>query len=153
MHYDEDLPSASVIIVFFNEPYSVVVRTVWSVLNTGGTNVREVVLVDDCSTLPELGTKLDYYIETRFPNNMVKVVRLQERSGLIRARLAGARVSHGDVLVFLDAHCEAVKDWLRPLLQRIKEERKAVLVPIIDVIDSNTFYYSTSGFTFQVIES
>jgi glycosyltransferase involved in cell wall biosynthesis len=79
------------------------------------------------------------------------VLLLCSRSGLIRARLAGARVSHGDVLVFLDAHCEAVKDWLRPLLQRIKEERKAVLVPIIDVIDSNTFYYSTSGYSFQVI--
>lgn len=72
------------------------------------------------------------------------------RSGLIRARLAGARAAHGDVLVFLDAHCECNVDWLRPLLQRIKDEKKAVLVPIIDVIDSKNFFYSTAGLGFQV---
>lgn len=79
VQYDEDLPSASVIIVFFDEPYSVVIRTVWSVLNTGGKYVQEVILVDDASTLPELGAKLDYYILTRFPKSKIRVVRLQER--------------------------------------------------------------------------
>jgi len=33
---------------------------------------------------------------------------------------------------------------LEPLLQRIKEKRSAVLVPIIDVIDDNTFEYMYS---------
>jgi polypeptide N-acetylgalactosaminyltransferase len=71
--------------------------------------------------------------------------------GLIRARLAGARLAKADVLVFLDAHCEAVVHWLEPLVQRIKEKPTSVLVPIIDVIEAKNFYYSTNGYdTFQV---
>lgn len=71
--------------------------------------------------------------------------------GLIRARLAGARIATGDVLIFLDAHCEANEGWCEPLLQRIKESRTSVLVPIIDVIDANDFQYSTNGYkSFQV---
>lgn len=73
------------------------------------------------------------------------------RLGLIRARLAGARTATGDVLIFLDAHCEAVTGWIEPLLDRIRESPTSVLVPIIDVIDSKDFQYSTNGFTsFQV---
>ena len=41
----------------------------------------------------------------------MKLVRLKERHGLIRARLAGARVAVGDVLIFLDSHCEANEMW------------------------------------------
>ncbi|TMW42320.1 hypothetical protein DOY81_012599, partial [Sarcophaga bullata] len=52
-----------------------------------------------------------YYIRTRIPSGKVSVVRLKNRLGLIRARLAGARVATGDVLIFLDAHCEA-QYWL-----------------------------------------
>ncbi|XP_011186327.2 polypeptide N-acetylgalactosaminyltransferase 1 [Zeugodacus cucurbitae] len=146
------LPSTSVIVIFYNEPYSVLVRTVHSTLNTcNGKLLKEIILVDDGSTNEELHGKLDYYISTRIPNGKVKVLRLKNRLGLIRARLAGARIATGDVLIFLDAHCEANIGWCEPLLQRIKESRTSVLVPIIDVIDSKDFQYSTNGYkSFQV---
>lgn len=71
--------------------------------------------------------------------------------GLIRARLAGARLAKADTLVFLDAHCECVVQWLEPLMERIKAKPTSVLVPIIDVIEAKNFYYSTNGYdTFQV---
>ncbi|TMW41681.1 hypothetical protein DOY81_013239, partial [Sarcophaga bullata] len=90
-------------------------------------------------------------IRTRIPSGKVSVVRLKNRLGLIRARLAGARVATGDVLIFLDAHCEANIGWCEPLLQRIKESRTSVLVPIIDVIDAQDFKYNTNGYkSFQV---
>lgn len=73
------------------------------------------------------------------------------RTGLIRARLAGARATKQDVLIFLDAHCECMRNWLEPLLSRIKESRKSVVVPIIDVIDAQDFHYSTNGYDkFQI---
>lgn len=59
----------------------------------------------------ELHGKLEYYIKTRLPSEKVKLVRLPERQGLIRARLAGARAATADVLIFLDSHCEVVVQW------------------------------------------
>lgn len=51
------------------------------------------------------------YIKTEWPDGVVKYVRTKQRSGLIRARIAGAEAATGDVLIFLDSHCEANEGW------------------------------------------
>lgn len=81
LYFDvNELPTVSVIIIFFNEPYSVLVRTIHSVLNTcDRRSLKEIIIVDDCSTSVELKGKLDYYIRTRFPKNIVKTIRLKNR--------------------------------------------------------------------------
>lgn len=54
-------------------------------------------------------------------------------------------------MVFLDAHCECAHGWLQPLLNRVHESPKSVVVPLIDVISSKTFEYETDGYGFDVI--
>ena len=48
------------------------------------------------------------------------------------------------VLVFLDSHVEVNTDWLRPLLAPIAADRRTVTVPVIDVINADTFRYTAS---------
>lgn len=50
VQYDEDLPSASVVIIFNNEAWSSLIRTVHSVLNgSPAKHLKQIVLVDDAS--------------------------------------------------------------------------------------------------------
>ncbi|XP_045155175.1 polypeptide N-acetylgalactosaminyltransferase 13 isoform X5 [Echinops telfairi] len=138
--YPDDLPNTSVVIVFHNEAWSTLLRTVHSVINRSPHYLlSEVILVDDASERDFLKLTLEKYVKNlEVP---VKIIRMEERSGLIRARLRGAAASKGQVITFLDAHCECTFGWLEPLLARIKEDRKTVVCPIIDVISDDTFEY------------
>ncbi|XP_042320325.1 polypeptide N-acetylgalactosaminyltransferase 12 [Sceloporus undulatus] len=134
-----NLPKTSVIIAFYNEAWSTLLRTVHSVLETSpDILLEEVILVDDYSDKEHLKEKLENYVANL---RKVRLIRANKREGLVRARLLGASLAKGDVLTFLDCHCECHEEWLEPLLERIKEEPSAVVCPVIDVIDWNTFEY------------
>ncbi|VDO19298.1 unnamed protein product [Heligmosomoides polygyrus] len=140
LSYPENLPTASVVIIFTDEFYSALLRTVHSVVNrTPPHLLKEIILVDDKSSRAELGKPLEEHL-LRF-GSLVRLIRSTERLGLIRAKLKGARAATGDVLVFLDSHCEANAGWIQPLLARIKEQRSAVVCPIIDSISDTNLAY------------
>ena len=61
--------------------------------------------------------------------------------GLINARMNGAHVALGKVVVFLDSHCECGHNWLQPLLDAIQKDRTTIAVPVIDIIDSDSLKY------------
>ena len=106
----------SIVIVFHNEARSTLLRTIQSIFNrTLRHHLMEVILVDDASSHEWLGSPLTDYV-TGF-SRKIRILRLKERQGLIRARLEGARDATGSVLVFFDAHIEVGYDWLPPLLQ------------------------------------
>ena len=70
---------------------------------------------------------------------LFRLVRQPKREGLIQARLRGASEAEGEVLTFLDAHCECAPHWLEPMLQRIAEDPTRVETPVIENIDMGTF--------------
>lgn len=92
-----------------------------------------------CFTVDEVKDQLDDYIKKL---GIVKVIRLQQREGLIRARLTGAAAAKAEVLTFLDAHCECTVGWLEPLLTRIAENKSNVVMPVIDAIGDKDFRYN-----------
>ena len=96
--------------------------------------------------LDDLKQKLDDYIANL---KLVHIVRLHERQGLIRARLEGAKIAIGDVLTFLDAHCECTVGWAEPLLTKIKESPSNVVMPVIDEISETNFHYNAVPEPFQ----
>lgn len=115
MKYLSELPTVSVVVPFFNEHWSTLLRTIYSVLNRSPPElIVEIIIVDDASTKEFLKEKLNQYVAQHLPK--VRIVRLAARSGLILARLAGAKIATGDVLIFLDSHTEANTNWLPPLL-------------------------------------
>lgn len=139
IQYRKDLPDTGVVIVFHNEAWSTLLRTVHSVLDRSPEHLlRQIVLVDDFSTLEHLKQPLEDFV---FSLEKVKLVRTSAREGLIRARLIGLAQVTSRVVIFLDSHCECAVGWLEPLLDRIADNASTVVVPVIDAIDDKTFQY------------
>ncbi|KFV74264.1 Polypeptide N-acetylgalactosaminyltransferase 6, partial [Struthio camelus australis] len=127
------LPTTSVVIVFHNEAWEELVQATGCFRHSSPFPDTPILSPD------YLKDELDRYIKQL---QIVRVVRQKERKGLITARLLGASVASGEVLTFLDAHCECFHGWLEPLLSRIAEEPTAVVSPDITTIDLNTFEFS-----------
>lgn len=135
----DDLPSTSVIFCFVDEVWSTLLRSVHSVLNRSPPHLlKEIILVDDCSTKDYLKEQLDVYM-SQFPK--VRIIHLKQRQGLIRARMVGAAAAEGEVLTFLDSHIECNVGWLEPLLERVYLDRKKVVCPVIEVISDKDMSY------------
>uniref|UniRef100_T1JAX5 Polypeptide N-acetylgalactosaminyltransferase n=1 Tax=Strigamia maritima TaxID=126957 RepID=T1JAX5_STRMM len=144
LNYSGVLPRASIVICFYNEAKSALLRTIHSVFDrTPDYLIEEIILVDDFSELDELKTPLKDYLTEKFLDR-VKLIHTTKREGLIRARMFGAKHTKGEVLVFLDSHCEVNKMWLEPLLSEISKDRSIVVCPIIDIINADTFLYTSS---------
>ena len=80
-----------------------------------------------------LGDKLDAYMEEHF-GDLVKIYRNKERDGLIKTRTSGAKFATGEVIVFLDAHCECNRNWLPPLLARIVADKLVITTHGIELL-------------------
>lgn len=140
--YSESLPSASVIICFHDEAWSTLLRTVHSVLDTAPKQyLQEVLLVDDLSTHGHLKSVLSEYVSHL---DRVRLMHSTKRLGVGGCRSLGATEAAGEVLVFMDSHCECQKGWLEPLLERVAQDRTRVVSPVMDMIDWQTFQYNAT---------
>jgi len=143
--WPESLPSASVIICFYNEDFYTLMRTLYSVVRRSPQNViKEVLLINDHSEDASITEAVQAELDNTAELSVVRLLTPPDRLGLIRARIFGSRKASGDVLVFLDSHVEANVQWLEPLLGRIAESRTNVVTPVIDIINPDTFSYGPS---------
>uniref|UniRef100_A0A3B3SPV6 Polypeptide N-acetylgalactosaminyltransferase n=1 Tax=Paramormyrops kingsleyae TaxID=1676925 RepID=A0A3B3SPV6_9TELE len=141
--HSASLPSATVIICFHNEAWSTLLRTVHSVLDTAPRqHLREIILVDDLSQLGHLKSALGEYVSKL---EGVRLIRSSRRLGVVGCRMLGAARALGEVLMFLDSHCECQRGWLEPLLERIAGDRSRIVSPLMDHIDWNTFQYNATA--------
>ncbi|KAH6937478.1 hypothetical protein HPB50_000740 [Hyalomma asiaticum] len=152
--YPKDLPSVSVVITFYNEILSALLRTVISIVNRSPRHIlREIVLVDDYSDLPEVKSPLYRFLRRRFRPGFIRLLRLSQREGLIRARLAGAKAALGDVVVFLDSHCEVHDGWLEPLVTVVGDDPTTIASPVITIINEQSFMHQGGGEFFTQLGS
>lgn len=135
------LHKASIIICYYNEAPSALLRTIYSVLYRSPLDlIEEIIIVDDFSEQPFHADRMGLYVNS----SLVKLVRTSKREGLIRARLVGAQQARGDILIFLDSHVEANIGWLEPLMETVVDNRTTIACPIIDLINAETMIYSAS---------
>lgn len=101
--YGDKLPDTSVIIIFHNEILPTLLRTVYSIIERSPrTLLKEIILVDDISSVNNFGNVLERLIEL-LPIK-VKLIRSESRIGLIRARLLGAK--HATVFYAPNLHLQ-----------------------------------------------
>jgi len=135
------LPKTTVIMCFTDESWSVLLRSIHSIINrTPPELLHEILLVDDFSQRSHLQEPLDNYIATNF-RSKVSIIRLPHRHGLIRARLVAVNRTTTQVMTFLDSHIECNVGWLEPQLAAIAADRRTVASPVIDTLLSDTFQY------------
>uniref|UniRef100_A0A8R1U0S2 Glyco_trans_2-like domain-containing protein n=1 Tax=Onchocerca volvulus TaxID=6282 RepID=A0A8R1U0S2_ONCVO len=142
----------SIIIIYHNEALSVLIRMLNSIFdNTPSKLLKEIILYDDCSdydTLP-INHIINYGNHVRWPMEKIITRRSNERLGLIKAKVYASRMARGDVLIFLDSHCEVTPLWIEPLLLPIQENstRSVIVLPVVDLISPKTFEFSKAMIT------
>ena len=99
----QPFPKTTIIITFRDEPRSTLLRTIVSVFEkTPEELIEEIILVDDNNVDKTVGEELKNL-------KKVQVIRNDKREGLIRSRIKATKAAKGEVLVFLDSHCEVCK--------------------------------------------
>ena len=89
--YDDDLPTTSVIFVFFNEPLSPLYRSIHSVLNkTPRRLLKEIIVIDDGSDAEWTQDPLYQYLKL-LPKIVFK--RMERRNGLMTTRTEGKQAA------------------------------------------------------------
>eukprot|EP00040_Diaphanoeca_grandis_P028697 m.166617 g.166617 ORF g.166617 m.166617 type:complete len:607 (-) comp31434_c0_seq1:94-1914(-) len=137
------LPNTSVIFCFCNEPSVSLYHSMRSVIERSPPHLlHEIILVDDGSDAPHLQKELEDFVQT-LPVP-VTIVRQKYRSGLMRARVAGAKAATGETLTFLDSHISCSIGWLEPCMYRISQDWQNVVMPKIDTLDRE-FNYKPGG--------
>ncbi|KAG7229785.1 hypothetical protein INR49_012494, partial [Caranx melampygus] len=153
--YPKDLPTISVVLIYINEALSIIKRAIRSIItHTPQHLLKEIILVDDCSTYNDLGKPLQDYIDEihkERPGLIIKV-RHEQQMGLSQSRNSGWEHATADVVAILDAHIEAKEGWAEPLLARIKADRTVVVSPVFDKVyfdDLHVQKYSTYAHGFD----
>ncbi|KAK0041579.1 polypeptide N-acetylgalactosaminyltransferase 9 [Biomphalaria pfeifferi] len=132
-----NLPAASVTIVFHNEAWTTLLRSIHSVLDrTPIYLLQEIVLLDDFSDMDHLKKPLEAYIQSL---EKVQLFRSTKRLGLIRARNTAFEYTKGEIVIFLDSHIECFPGWIEPLLAPIANDSSVIIFPTIEMINQETF--------------
>ena len=138
------IKTASVILAAHNE-HKYLERTIESIVAESPDNeLIEIIIVDDASD-PPLSDITDKMDMKKLGKVDLRIIRHDDRQGLIRSKTDGARASKGDLVIFLDAHVKPEPHWLTPLFRHTNENYKRVVVPLIPILNGDTWTVDTNA--------
>ncbi|XP_045165365.2 polypeptide N-acetylgalactosaminyltransferase 13-like [Mercenaria mercenaria] len=137
--YPDNLPPITVVIIFRDEWYSILLRTVYSVLETSPPHlIYEIILVDDGSTNDDLISCIKMHVQ-----NVDKLTLVQNERplGLMMARQTGINAVRSELFAVMDGHMEVGPGWLEPLIYRLVQNPKALLCSHVGWVNEENFEF------------
>ena len=135
--HGSEIPT-SFVIDFFDYSFYDIRVTISSVLKfTPESLIRDIVVIDDGSTLDHIIIEAQAYVD-KIPKAIL--VRHEDRQGQGRSRMRGVKESMGANIVFLDSNAVVTPGWLEPLASYIQKEQHVVAVPHLNRIKDPVSY-------------
>ncbi|ELU00053.1 hypothetical protein CAPTEDRAFT_195208 [Capitella teleta] len=133
-----DLGPASVIIPYDDaSSLDLLLQTLHSVAQRSPLDVlQEILLVDDATQNKDLNDLLLLRIVPIF-GDFVRVVRLEEKRGIVQAVLHGIKKASTEVVVVIQDPVEVQPGWLEPLLFDLVREHRSLVSSCFDEVKSN----------------
>jgi len=131
------LPKVTMVIPYLNETWVQMRATLSSVLSyTPSDILDEILMVDDGNA-----KEWQHHEDLQGLHPKVRVHRNEQRQGLIRSKVIGAKLVTSPVIVFMEPHCIVNKMWLEPLLVQLAHSRghKTLVMPVLDIIPEENF--------------
>jgi len=131
------LPKVTMVIPYLNETWPQIRATLSAVLAYTPSDVLdEILMVDDGNSEEWM-----HHEDMTKLHAKVRVHRNEERQGLIRSKVIGAKLVTSPVIVFMEPHCIVNKQWLEPLLLQLtqSEGHSTVVMPVLDIIPEDNF--------------
>lgn len=99
-------------------------------------NYYEIIVIDDCSTDGTYETLCQVY-KSDIENDLFKVIKLKQNSGVVAARNEGAKIARGEWLIFLDSDNEIISDNKR-FFEKTLFNTNSILVMFRCIDDKNS---------------
>jgi polypeptide N-acetylgalactosaminyltransferase len=138
VNYDlKKLPTVTMVIPYLKETWAQISATLASVLTyTPPELLDEILMVDDGND-----QEWQHHEDLMRLHEKIRVHRNEERQGLIRSKVIGAKLVTSPVLIFMEPHCIVNKQWLEPLVQQLAHSsgHSTIVMPTLDIIPENNF--------------
>eukprot|EP00933_Yihiella_yeosuensis_P006959 TRINITY_DN111814_c0_g1_i1.p1 TRINITY_DN111814_c0_g1~~TRINITY_DN111814_c0_g1_i1.p1 ORF type:complete len:600 (+),score=84.58 TRINITY_DN111814_c0_g1_i1:40-1800(+) len=113
------------------------VKTVKAVYKeTPADLLHEIIVVDDGSSPPLASSHITKKIQEKYKT---RLIRQDQGVGLIKTKQAGGDAATGDVIVFFDCHVAPQPGWHKAILDRIRQNYRRIIVPLITDLDIDTW--------------
>ncbi|KAL7012868.1 hypothetical protein ACKWTF_015088 [Chironomus riparius] len=130
----EKFSKVSIVIPFYNDDWTLLMRTIHSIIRLTPLHlIEEILLVDDYSTHEHLKEPLENYTAT-LPVT-VRIIRSHTRLGIVANRVLGARNAVAPVLIYIDSHVELHTGWIEPILDRFVDNMDLIVLPNVSSIN------------------